>query len=76
MLVDSTSMLLGPYLKGTYVTYPYLGYRYSRVLVHHRYNTRYLITTSYRMWFLHILPLVASLECSICILTYMAFHCH
>ncbi len=55
------TFLLEPYPKGTYVTYPYLGSHCDRVLVLLaviRY-TRYLITTRYRMEFLHTILHVA-----------------
>jgi len=47
-----STLKLEPYPKGMYVTYPYLGSQCDRVLVLIRY-TRYLITTKYRMEFLH-----------------------
>ncbi len=53
--------VLEPYPKGTYVTYPYLGSHCDRGLVLLaviRY-TRYLITTRYRMEFLHTILHVA-----------------
>jgi hypothetical protein len=51
-------LLLETYPKGTYVTYPYLGSHYNRVLIGIRY-TRYLITTRYPMEFLHRILLIA-----------------
>ncbi len=46
------------YPKGTYVTYPYLGSHYDRVLIGIRYTT-YLITMRYRMEFFHTILLIA-----------------